>query len=56
MAKKKQRPKLVDNEQSLTDPRGPSIMRQFYKPPRKPAPVKITRPPRPSRTGGDEVN
>lgn len=55
MVKKARRPKIVDNEQSLTDPRGPSIMGQFHKPPRRPAPVKITRFPRPGQAGKDEA-
>ena len=55
MAKKKQRPKIVDNELRLTEPRGSSIMRQFYKPPRTPGPVKITRPARLVQSEGDEI-
>ena len=53
MSKKTRKPKIVDNEQSLTDPRGPSIMRQFYKPPARPGPVKIIRPPRPGQASDD---
>lgn len=47
MGKRSRKIKIYENENSLTDPRGASILRQFYRPPRKPAPVTIIRPPRP---------